>query len=266
MWPTRFRAWRRSTSTLSKKRPPVRAVTRAEVVARLLSTMRQAPTHLVRIVLGSLAGLVVLTFVGYAALLRLEVLPRLGFAPGWALVDAEGERLTSEDLRGHVVLYTFTYTGNQDPRRRTDEVMRAVQDGLVGEDLGGVPVRQVTISFDPERDTPEALRQAAARAGADPEKWLFATGDEASLRTVIGQGFGAFYERRDDGSFAFDPTFVVVDGLSIVRSRYRVGLPSPEILLRDLRSVAREARAATGTARLAYEAAHLFSCYSTVSP
>ena len=213
-----------------------------------------------------LAVLVVATFAGYAALLRLEVLPRLGFAPGWALVDAAGERLTSEDLRGHVVLYTFTYTANRDPRRQTGAVMRAVQEGLAGEDLGGVPVRQVTISFDPVRDTPEALRRAAAQAGADPDRWLFATGDAATLRAVVRRGFGAFYEARDDGTFAFDPTFVVVDGLGIVRSRYRVGLPRPEDLLRDLRSVVREAQAASGTLRLAYEAAHLFSCYSTVSP
>ena len=222
--------------------------------------------RLLRIGLGFLGVLVVTTLAGYAALFRLEVLPRLGFAPGWALTDAGGERLTSEDLRGHVVLYTFTYTGNRDPRRQTDEVMRAVQEGLAREDLGGVPVRQVTISFDPERDTPEVLTQAARQAGADPSRWLFATGDADHLRTVVGRGFGAFYQPQDDGTFAFDPTFVVVDGLSIVRSRYRVGMPRPEVLLRDLRSVAREARAATGTARLAYEAAHLFSCYSTVSP
>ena len=222
--------------------------------------------RLLRITLVALAVLVVVTFAGWAALLRLEVLPRLGFAPGWSLVDADGERLTSEDLRGHVVLYTFTYAGNRDPRRQTGEVMRAVQEGLAKEDLGDVPVRQVTISFDPERDTPEILRQVAQQAGADPERWSFVTGDDANLRAVVRRGFGAFYEPQDDGSFAFDPMYVVVDGLSIVRSRYRVGLPEPEYLLRDLKSVVREAQAATGTARLAYEAAHLFSCYSTVSP
>ncbi len=222
--------------------------------------------RLLRIGLGLLAALLLFVFVGYSALLRLEVLPRLGFAPGWALVDSDGERLTSEDLRGHVVLYTFTYTGNSDPRRQTDEVMRAVQEGLAQADLGDVPVRQVTISFDPARDTPAVLSQAAQQAGADSNRWLFATGDAASLRTVVGRGFGAFYEQQDDGTFAFDPMFVVVDGLSIVRSRYRIGLPRPEDLLRDLKSVVREARAASGSARLAYEAAHLFSCYNTVSP
>jgi protein SCO1 len=52
-----------------------------------------------------------------------------------------------------------------------------------------------------------------------------------------------------------------VDGMGIVRSRYRVGLPPADVLLGDLRSVVREASAATGAARLAYEAAHLFQCY-----
>lgn len=213
---------------------------------------------------GILAGILVFSFFGYLGLLRLEVLPRYAFAPGWAFVGQDGERVTSEELRGEVVVYTFTYTRNRDPRRDVHGVMRELQEALRAEDTGGVPVRLVTVSFDPARDTPEVLRRRAREVGADPSLWLFATGRPEVLRTAVGHGFGAYYEERTDGSFAFDPLFVLVDGLGIVRARHRVGLPEPEVLLREIRSVVREAQAATGSARYAYEAAHFFSCYSTV--
>ena len=200
----------------------------------------------------------------YAGLYRLGVLPRLDFAPGWSLTDAAGDRLTSEDLRGAVVLYTFTYTRAQDDRQYTMDVMRAVQERLRREDTGDVRVRLVTISFDAAHDTPAVLRRAAGAAGADSTRWRFATGDAATIRTVVRDGFGIYYEHRPDGHFAFDPVFVLVDGWGIVRARYRFGRPAPDDLLRDIRSVVREVQAAEGPARYAYEAAHLFSCYSTV--
>ena len=66
-------------------------------------------------------------------------------------------------------------------------------------DLGGVPFTLVTISFDPEYDTPEVLNAYAASLGADPARWRFATLDDtALLKTVIGGGFEAYYEQRSD--------------------------------------------------------------------
>jgi len=214
--------------------------------------------------IGFLIALVLVAGVTYAGLYRLGVLPRLDFAPGWSLTDATGERLTSEDLRGAVVLYTFTYTRAEDTRRQSMDVMRAVQERLRDENLGDVQVRLVTISFDAEHDTPATLRRTAEGVGADSTRWQFATGDAATLRTVVRDGFGVYYEPQPDGHFAFDPVYVLVDGWGIVRARYRFGRPAPDDLLRAIRSVVREVRAAEGAARYAYEAAHLFSCYSTV--
>lgn len=218
-----------------------------------------------RIGLGALVGLVVLTFVGYAALLRLNVLPRLAFAPGWALVDSHGARLTSEDLRGKITLYTFDHSANEDPGRQTHEVMRAVHQRLAEEDLGGVSVRLVTMTVNPDVDRPQILLDMSRSLGADSKRWSFVTGDSTSVRTAVNYGFGVYYEERPDGQIAFDPVFVLVDGLGIVRARYRFGMPDPDGVIADLMSVVREAHAETGSARLAYQAAHLFSCYAPPS-
>ncbi len=217
----------------------------------------------VKVALVLFAAFVALAAGVYVALFQLDVRPRLGFAPGFALTAADGTALTSESLRGGITLYTFDYAGNDDAARATAPLFRSVQDALDEEETGDVPVRLVTVALN--GPAPARLREAAG-AGAAPDGWTWATGSERALRRTVRDGFGVYYERRADGTYRFDPTFVVVDGLGIVRARYRLGLPPPEALVADVRSLVREAEAAEGTLGLAYEAAHLFSCYSTASP
>jgi len=211
------------------------------------------------------AALVLAAGAGYWGLYQLGTLPRLGFAPGWTLEDRQGERVTSEDLRGMIVLYSFTYGGNRDPRRQVLPVASAALDRLERAlaETKKAPFRFVTVFFDAAGDDPASLdRLARETPGAASGRWRFLTGDENALRQAVNRGFGVPYEARPDGSYAFDPLFVIVDGWGIERARYRVGLPDPETLAGDLGSVIREAQAAEGPARLAYEMAHLFSCYS----
>ncbi len=218
-----------------------------------------------RITVAVAIALIVLMFVGYAGLLRLNVLPRLGFAPGWSLTADHGSRVTSEDLRGTVALYAFDYASNDEPGRLTHDLMRRVQRRLQSADVGEIPVRLVTISIDPARDSPQALSDLRTTLEADSARWIFATGDSSSIRTVVNHGFGIYYEPGPEGGVSFDPTFLIVDGLGIERARYRFGIPSEDGVVRDIMSVVREARAETGSTRLAYEAAHLFSCYAKPS-
>jgi len=187
--------------------------------------------------LSALPIAVVVALVGFATLRPLTVLPRLGPAPGFALTDQDGRPLTSEDLRGSVVLYSFI-AGCQPPC---------------------APVRLVTIAVDPAA-TPD-LRATAAMLGADPARWTLASGEPARLKQIVGTGFGVFYGPAAGGAVAVDPALVLVDGWGLVRADYRAPLPPADQVLRDLRLVTDEARQSTGLARYAYEAAHLFACY-----
>lgn len=213
---------------------------------------------------GSLVGVLVVLIMAFAVFQPVKVVPRLGLAPGYTLVDQDGRRLTSEDLRGTVTLYTFGYTHCETGCFPTDSVFRGVQDRLDGIARGDMPVRFVTVSFDPARDTPAVLAEAAREAGADPDVWTFATGEPDALKTLIGTGFEVYYGPHPDDPMAFEyrPGVFIVDGNGILRREYRWGLPSVDGLLGDLRVLAREVNAAEGAERLAYEAAHLFACYS----
>jgi protein SCO1 len=79
---------------------------------------------------------------------------------------------------------------------------------------------------------------------------------------VAGGGFEVYYEPDDEGGVRFEPAFHIVDGWGITRARHRAVVPDVDVLLAQLRLLGAEVRASTGVARLAYEAAHLFSCYA----
>lgn len=197
----------------------------------------------------------------FAIFQPIQVLPRISLSPGFALTDQDGKRLTNEDLRGHLVLYNFTYTHCEAPCPQTSESMRMVQQQLGQFNTQGIPVDLVTLSFDPERDPPEQLRRYADNLNIDPARWHVVSGEPARVKNVIGGGFGAYYQRNADGSFTFDPMFVLVDGVGIIRAKYRTAALDPAIVRRDIGLVANEARNSQGAARVAYEAAHLFLCY-----
>lgn len=200
----------------------------------------------------------------FAIFQPVKVLPRMRLAPGFVLTDMEGRRLTSEDLRGKVVLYNFFYTGCGSRCDQMNATMQQVQAGIAAMNLGAMPVELVSVSFDPARDTPEALRAYAAAIGADTSQWRFATGDAALLKETIGGGFEVYYDSAADGSFQFDPTFVLVDGWGIIRGKYRyqVRVPDSERILRHIGVLAEEVQKSKGANKLIYEAAHLFLCYS----
>jgi protein SCO1/2 len=209
-------------------------------------------------VLGAVIPLGILAF---AILQPVKVLPRITLAPGLTLVDQAGQRFSSEDLRGQIVLYNFSFSNCAQPCAEMNAVLRELQHRLVEVNTGGLPVHLVSISVDPERDTPEVLAGLAVTSGADPDVWRFATGDPTRLKTAVGAGFQLFYGPRPDGTLNVDPLFALVDGWGILRAEYRTATPAVERLLRDIGLVAEEARNSTGPARYAYEAAHLFLCY-----
>jgi protein SCO1/2 len=205
----------------------------------------------------ALAGLLI-----FVTLQPVQVLPRMELAPGFTLIDQNGERVTSEDMRGKLTIYNFTYTHCGDGCPHTSTVMKDLQEALSEVDTRGIPVQFVTISFDPERDTPARLREYAAEVGADGTTWRLLSGDPTRLKNAIGGGFSTYYSQNEDGSFTFDPRFVLVDGNGIVRSHYRTATPDLSMMARHLEVVATEAANSSGPSKLAYEAAHLFLCYA----
>ncbi|HNO93764.1 MAG TPA: SCO family protein [Anaerolineales bacterium] len=195
----------------------------------------------------------------------IQVLPRMRLSPAYSFINQDGETVTSEDLRGQFVLYSFTYTNCPAPCYNMGETMKEVQARLNEVDLGGIPVSFVTISIDPDRDTPEALKTYGTDLGANFGEWMFVTTtNKALLKTIVGSGFETYYEDKGNGSFALDPGYVLVDGWGIIRAEYRYSteVSDADRIIRHMGVLADEVKNSKGSTKLAYEAAHLFLCYA----
>ena len=209
----------------------------------------------------ALALIPIVAVLAFAILQPVKVRPRMGLAPGYAFTDMTGAEVTSEDMRGKLVFYNFTYAGCGEGCPQTTQTMAEIQKLVAGLDTGGLPVEFVTISFDPERDTPQRLEELAVAVGADTSNWRFVTGPPERLKNVIGGGFNVFYQPDGAGGFTFDPTIIMVDGNGIVRGVYERTMPDMTTMARDVGLLATEVKNSTGPGKLVYEAAHLFLCY-----
>jgi protein SCO1/2 len=115
--------------------------------------------------------------------------------------------------------------------------MAYVQDKL-GQDFGE-RIAFVSITVDPERDTPEVLKQYADTFGADLKGWAFLTGAPGAIRDVIRR-YGVFAAKNASGEV--DHTFLtsIVDRNGMLRVQYLGVRFDPDEFRRDLLSLVRE--------------------------
>jgi len=166
-----------------------------------------------------------------------ERLPRIGPAPEFTLTDQDGRRIALKELRGKVLAVTFIFASCTDTCPLLTAKMASVQDRLGA--AFGPEVRCVSITVDPERDTPPVLKRYAESHHANPAGWSFLTGTPAEIRDVAG-GYGVIYKKTPRGDV--DHTFLtsLVDRRGILRVQYMGVRFDPDELLRDLRGLSKE--------------------------
>ena len=164
-------------------------------------------------------------------------LAKIGPAPTFTLTGTDGHRLSLADLRGRVVAVTFIYATCADTCPLLTAKLTGLQQRL-GSDFGR-KVHFVSITVDPERDTPDALRHYARAHGADPAGWAFLTGNPTEIQDVARR-YGVVARKTARGDV--DHTFLtsIIDPRGVLRVQYMGVRFDPEEFLRDLQSVLRE--------------------------
>jgi protein SCO1 len=146
------------------------------IVVRRYQTVEQDPSTARRLsVMKRMAGLTTTSPIALGAAV-----------PDFALLDQQRQRVTLAGLGGKVIAVNFVYTRCALPQfcLRMSNNFGALQKRFARE-LGKELVL-LTITFDPERDTPEALASYASRWQANPAGWHFLTGSPADIRRVCG--------------------------------------------------------------------------------
>ena len=166
----------------------------------------------------------------------------LGPVPDVAVSDQTGARLRTADLAGRVLVANFIFT-----RCPTVCPVTSLKMKRLGERLADEPdVGLLSVSVDPEHDTPEVLRAFAARYRADPARWRFLTGEAAAVKRAVEEGFKLNLERRGelaDGTpdIVHDLHFVLIDRHLRIRGYYDSDESARlDDLVRDARRLARE--------------------------
>lgn len=142
-----------------------------------------------------------------------ETLPVLSTLPDFSLTTEQNTPLSKSDLAGKVWVADFFFSSCSGPC----PIMTRNMAG-VAERLKGTPdLAFVSISVDPETDTPEVLSRYGAKYGADPAQWHFLTGDLAAIQTLAVEGFMV---GSVDDPIIHSPKFCLVDREGRVRGYY----------------------------------------------
>lgn len=130
------------------------------------------------------------------------------YFPNLPVVTQDGKTLKFYDdvIKGKIVVVSFIYTNCPDICPLTTARIAQVEDKL-GE-LVGRDIFLVSMTVDPERDTPEQLKQFAQSFGAGPG-WLFLTGRPEDMRIIntrLGDRSRTFSEHRNEIILGNDAT------------------------------------------------------------
>jgi cytochrome oxidase Cu insertion factor (SCO1/SenC/PrrC family) len=121
-----------------------------------------------------------------------EELIDLGPLPDWQFVDQDGQVIGSASLLGRPYVANFLFTSCPTSCPPLARATAQLQDKLKVwmPASGRPPVQIVSISVDPETDTPEVLRAFGQKYGADGRVWKFATTDDpAQMERLVTHGF-----------------------------------------------------------------------------
>ena len=163
-----------------------------------------------------------------------ESLPILGEIPSFELIDNYGEPFTEENIEGKIWVADLIFTTCAGPCPIMSTEMRSVHKTY----LENKNIRMVTITVNPDYDTPEVLTEYGKRYNADFTKWHFLTGVYEKIQNLIANGF----KMGDIEEIVFHSTrFALIDPDMNIRGYY-MGTESEDvkILMGDIKKLIKE--------------------------
>lgn len=168
-----------------------------------------------------------------------DVLVVGAIAPDATLVDQEGQTRRLSEWKGKTIAVTFVYTRCplSDFCPLMDKHFAAVQRTVLADPALADRVRLLSVSFDPDFDTPDVLRAHAKRVGSDPRIWTWLTGARETV-DPLAKAFGIAVMRGDPSKaeIVHNLRTLVLDPNGRVASVLSGNQWKPEELLEALRA------------------------------
>jgi protein SCO1 len=150
--------------------------------------------------------------------------------PDFALTDQTGARVRLSDFRGQPVAVTFIYTRCPIATACPLTTAKFSKVGAVMAEKGYGEL--LTLTLDPQYDTPKVLADYAKMAGANPKRWKFLTGDPRDVAEVASR-FGILYY-PDQGQLVHGQGVAVIDPKGKLSTIYYGNEWQPEHIVRDM--------------------------------
>lgn len=116
--------------------------------------------------------------------------------PDFKLTERSGKQVSNHDFDGKVWIASFVFTRCTGPCPQVTATMTRLQSELKITESD--TLRLVTFTVDPDRDTPDELKDYAKKFQADPTKWLFLTGSEDKIHHLLKDGFKVSAQRSQN--------------------------------------------------------------------
>ena len=160
--------------------------------------------------------------------------------PNYSLINQENKKIQLTSFRGRILVFTFMYTRCPIPdfcprmSQHFREVYDALKDININKDW-----HLLSISFDPDFDTPKILKNYSKAFSSDLKKWSFVTGNTSVIDEMISR-FGIIVRRPKASITDWDHNLrtVIVDSNGVIQTIYIGNSWTPETLVQDLKEMA----------------------------
>ena len=176
-------------------------------------------------------GALILTaicIVGAFVIQRLQRQPTVPFrainqVPAFTLTNQFGQPVTLTNLLGSVWIADIIFSRCAGPCPKMNQTMRELQAAVPTNS----PVKFVTLTTDPENDTPEVMKNMADELGANHARWFFLTGSKEEIARVAIGGLKLAAVEKAPGErenpadlFIHSTIFVLVDKKGTVQAAF----------------------------------------------
>jgi protein SCO1 len=175
--------------------------------------------------------LLIISIIASSCTDRAKNLPDYETVPPFHMTDSEGHPFDSKELTGKVWVADFIYTNCPGPCPMMTSQMHRIEKKVKNES----DVRLVSISVDPDRDTPPVLEAFANRFGGPTPQWFFLTGSPETVHLLAHDVFkvGDLIKTMDHST-----KFMVVDKRGHLRGYYSTfDADGTQDMLRDIEAL-----------------------------
>ena len=142
---------------------------------------------------------------------------KIGSAPKFELVNQDNLKITNETYKGKVYVLEFFFTTCPTICPKMNQSMLVIEKKFFGNPNFGI----VSISIDPEKDTPAVLKAHRELLGFKSSNWNFLTGDKKYIIDLSNKGFNLYAGENSkvQGGFEHSGLFALIDKNGNIRCR-----------------------------------------------